>query len=1333
MPAKTDAKAKVQQALEAFEAVGLPQAAIGLWAALGYKSDKTLDLPNTPDAFLQDLEVALPDEKKVNQDKARVAEWQAAHFLFQLTNDEIPSLAYGQTAISIGEGGYERGRIESFVFLAVKLTPRTSDDKEWTRSSLAAITRELNRAFPMPVIVLFHYAKHISIAVIDRRANKRNASRDVLDNRRISIIKDVRCENPHRAHVEILNDLLFANLGERYRPSNFRDLYDNWLSALSVQELNKRFYNELLHWFLWAQKEVRFPKGAGQPDKPQTVAVICLLTRLIFIWFIKEKGLVPEALFDPNTLKQLLREPPTAFPDASSYYKAILQNLFFATLNTEQNNRAWKPSAKGMNSHYLIHTFFRYRDLFKDSEQAFEFFSRVPFLNGGLFECLDREVTEHDRKYNQELEKMATKEGNGLVLRVDGFSDRLDRNAKQDPANALRVPNNLFFSLGENIDLNEELHTINRKREVRGLIPIFNRYKFTVEENTPLEEEVALDPELLGKVFENLLAFYNEDTSDQARKKSGSFYTPREVVDYIIDEALIAYFEAHLRRNAPNAEAEAEIDPDLVDRLKCLLAFDNHVHDFTEAEVATLTAAIEDLKALDPACGSGAFLMGMLQKLVHVLATLDPNNTLWKAQNRRPLERQLEQAQDFPDPNWRASRIEEAEDALKKLDIAFSDKHYADYSRKLFLIEKCLFGVDVEPIAVQIAKLRFFISLIVSQKADRNQLENNFNITALPNLETKLVAADSLLLIRPMQGELSDIQPEVDQKEAELRVANERHFAARSTQYKRKYREQIIQKRDELVELLKKEQPLTTKSANQMVSWNPFDQNASADFFDPEWMFGLRIGFDIVMGNPPYVRQEKIAKKDLLMSGIYECATGTADLYVYFYERSIKLLKPGGVFAFITSNKWYRSNYGANLRGWMQRNTILRSIIDFNAAPIFDALAFPTIVIATRRVPASPPAPQESAQVLLWDNVPQEIKDSKISFPEVFATEAFPLPQSSLKSTGWHLERPSQRGLLTRIRDSGTPLLQWCDRRMYRGITTGLNEAFTIPGERKQELLFEWPGSSDILFPCLRGRDVRRWYVEEADYWLIKIESSENKKHSWSGLPEADAWQVFSAEQPAIARYFCEWQDRLMARQDKGKYFWELRSCAFWEEFKQPKVFMPAIERRATYVPILEEMYGNNKTHFIATERWAYLASVLNSSISWWFTQQVFTTKAGGYYEFIPQFVGQIPIPDVHEDTLFSALVSVVLNKVQAPRYEQLLNGLIYELFFPAELHGAGIYLFDAAKTAGIEALAQLNGEALTRQIEQIAATVFRNDHPMFRMLFDLAGLEVVRTIEGRI
>jgi len=255
--------------------------------------------------------------------------------------------------------------------------------------------------------------------------------------------------------------------------------------------------------------------------------------------------------------------------DSSTYYKAVLQNLFFATLNTEMSeDRKWrtKSATGGLDGQYLIHTVYRFRDAFREPDTALSLFKQVPFLNGGLFECLDREVSARDMERNPELKKRLVKEGKHDVIRIDGFSER--------PDNPLKVPNKIFFAAKEKVDLNEEYDTKGKTYEADGLIELFSRYKFTVEENTPVEEEVALDPELLGKVFENLLASYNADTRTTARKKSGSFYTPREVVDYMVDEALVAYFERRLAekpepaRGKPRQQALGMAMPDEFDLTK---------------------------------------------------------------------------------------------------------------------------------------------------------------------------------------------------------------------------------------------------------------------------------------------------------------------------------------------------------------------------------------------------------------------------------------------------------------------------------------------------------------------------------------------------------------------------------------------------------------------------------------------------------------------------------------------------------------------------------------------------------------------------------------------
>ena len=550
-------RAGLQAALQQLAHGDLQRNAFAVLAALGYASGKTLELPSQPQQFAQELEALVGGKKQLSIDNACLQDWKGAAFLFQLTNDELPTLAAGQMSLLSDTGGVQAYQIESFVFLAVDLK-----QGNWSRTRLADITREINKLFPMPAVVMFRHMREddaplLSLTVIHRRASKVDASKDVIEGK-VSIIKDIDLQQPHAAHLRILESMALLEVDSKFVPSSFEALYKAWIEVLSAKALNKQFYDELSRWYYWAvhaETGVVFPPGQPLDDSDDpftknrpTVALIRLLTRLIFVWFLKEKQLIPSQLFEEKALSRLLKVAPHLHGNQSNYYKAILQNLFFATLNTEMadededgnKQRVWKADGgPKRTTQYLIHTAYRYQKDFKDPATALALFRQVPFLNGGLFECLDKHITAEDLARDPKLATRIVQEDKQHVLRVDGFSERAE--------NPLHIPNDLFFGEGsEEVDLNGVFNTKHKKYKPRGLLKIFDSFKFTIEENTPVEEEVALDPELLGKVFENLLASYNPDTKTTARKQSGSFYTPREVVDYMVDEALVSYLEKAL-------------------------------------------------------------------------------------------------------------------------------------------------------------------------------------------------------------------------------------------------------------------------------------------------------------------------------------------------------------------------------------------------------------------------------------------------------------------------------------------------------------------------------------------------------------------------------------------------------------------------------------------------------------------------------------------------------------------------------------------------------------------------------------------------------------------
>ena len=559
--------------------------------------------------------------------------------------------------------------------------------------------------------------------------------------------------------------------------------------------------------------------------------VIRLLTRFLFVWFVKEKKLIPEELFDIDYLKnELLKDLSPVhdeglFKEAnieSVYYKAILQNLFFASLNCPI-----EPSGDGDNrkrgfrlkdnygQHRDANYLMRYQDHFKNPEKFTELINGiVPFLNGGLFECLDNKT---DKIY------------------IDGFSDNLVK------PHQLIVPDYLFFGFDQEVDLSGVVGISTKafkNATVKGLISILESYKFTIAENTPIEEDVALDPELLGKVFENLLASYNPETKTTARKQTGSFYTPREIVNYMVDESLIAY----LKNSVKNWDIEAE---ELDKQLHDLLSYDA-VNPFAENNdlQKQIIHALDNCKILDPACGSGAFPMGILQKMVHILQKVDPENKYWQ-------ELQLNKAVKETEGAFAITDKKEREQKLIEINEAFDEKiNDPDYARKLFLVENCIYGVDIQEIAAQISKLRFFISLVVDQKVDK--AKPNFGIRALPNLETKFVAANTLIGIEKPEAQMTlfDNQ-EIKELEQELKNVRHRLFSAKSPATKRRLRDKDKEIREKIGNLLV-EHGWGNETAKQLAGWDPYDQNASSPFFDPEWMFDISDGFDVVIGNPPY-------------------------------------------------------------------------------------------------------------------------------------------------------------------------------------------------------------------------------------------------------------------------------------------------------------------------------------------------------------------------------------------------------------------------------------------------------------------------------------------------
>lgn len=701
-------------------------------------------------------------------------------------------------------------------------------------------------------------------------------------------------------------------LNEKGRVVNPEDLR----SRFSVEVLTKEFYQELSDWYAWAIKIIRFPNDLNDKtddDKFNNESAIRLITRLIFVWFLKQRHLVPDEFFDEQYISDnlILGFNPHAKidlfykSDESKYYKAILQNLFFAMLNSPITPEGSKDLSerhfRNGRGDYDNNKLMRYEYYFKNPQLFVDLANRtVPFLNGGLFDCLD----EKDKD-----------------LYYDGFSDR------EAVKKALVVPDYLFFGeeAGKNIDLSEWYGDKKKKKvSARGIIDILKRYNFTVEENTPFDQEVSLDPELLGKVFENLLASYNPETQTTARKQTGSFYTPREIVQYMVDESLVA----HLKRT---------VGDELEEQYRQLMQYTDEEVSLTDDQRKQIMQSLYNCKVLDPACGSGAFPMGMLQQMVHILSRIDPDNTQWK-------EMMLKEAIDKTSEAYRTASSDERKEIIDDIERSFDESiNRPDYARKLYLIENCIYGVDIQPIAIQISKLRFFISLVVDQKTNDNPAEN-FGIRPLPNLEAKFVTANTLIGLKKKDASLFDSDA-IKAKEKEMKIAKHKIFGAKTVRTKRKYRQIVNKLRLEIADMLESCGAVGNDEAKQLVSWDMFAQNASSPFFDPEWMFSVKEGFDIVIGNPPYISasaqiaDKQLAKqrKDIIASQRFKSLYQKWDLYIPFIEFGMDhICKPEGLCTMIVPYPLTNQLYAKVLRKMIVTSFDMFEIVDLNGTKIFE-------------------------------------------------------------------------------------------------------------------------------------------------------------------------------------------------------------------------------------------------------------------------------------------------------------------------------------------------------------------------------------------------------------
>lgn len=1301
-----DLRTQIQTALADFESYPLKEAAVRLFETIGYRSEKRIDLePNTVETFLATFD----QTHALSSNNLLRTEGDTVDFVFQLTDDEIRESG-GQNELTFDSKGVWNGAIiESYLFLAVGLR-----ESFYTRTKLSVITREINRLFSMPAMILFRHGDTLTLAIIRRRLHKRDESRDVVE-RKVTLIKDIRFADPLRAHIEILNDLSLTALRDEFYFHNFVGLHLAWEKRLDTYQLNERFYRDVANWYFWALQHpgVKFPRAVSsirddaERSRQQSIFLIRLLTRLIFCWFLQEKRLIPRDLFRRRAAEDLLTDLK---PRSGTYYRAFLQNLFFGTLNQEIGKRRYrKKNPEGRDPDRGITNIYRYEDLFAAGKaRAFlEMLRRIPFVNGGLFDCLD---------------VVFKKEENHPDIRLDDFSEERKSN--------MCMPNEMFFCEEHPEDLSEAYGDSRRKKEkVRGLIDILGRYKFTVEENTPLEEEIALDPELLGKVFENLLASYNEDTKTTARKALGAFYTPREIVSYMVDESLIAYLKPALGITPAGKSKGGSAAPSTADKegtppadpaeqkLRALFTSLPATFEtpFTPKQTEALIAAIDRVKVLDPACGSGAFPMGVLHRLVDLLAKLDPNNRRWKERQLAKVQFDRSLAERMQDDEDRETALREITAREEDIKRSFDDRfHQLDFARKLYLIENCIYGVDILPIACQIAKLRFFIALIVDQNLDTD--DPNVGFRPLPNLETKIVAADTLIPIEKPEHQMDLLDMQVRPLRRELEQVRHDHFNARSPDRKAKCRKRDAELRAKIAEMLE-QNGMPADTAHALAAWDPYDQNHAAKFFDPEWMFGIPVGkvritdkspatlrgnlalvndvkgqmelaatgvevesgFDIAIGNPPYVRIQTLKQQDpkqvALFKERYEAAKkGNYDLYVVFVECGLNMLSPDGQLAFILPHKFFNAQYGEPLRGLLASGRNLRHVVHFGDQQIFPGATNYVCLLFLSKAGA------DECRFIKVDDINEWLA-------EPCGTEGT-IASQRIEEAEWKFVVGRSAKLFEKLLHMPL-MLKDVTSQIAQGIRTSANEVYVLDlvadesglvTAYSKQLGGEVTIERQALLRFLQGRDIKPFSATSSGKVVLMPYRIDSGRMSL--IHHADFERMF----PHAWAYLNANRDHL-----EGREAGRLRGKDNWYGFIYPKnlnvmlsekILVPDIANRASFALDAEAEYAFTSGYGVTRKKDValtneYLVGLLNSRLLDLFWKHGSTPLRGGFFRYFTQYIEQLPIrpiefSDKAEKAEHDAIVKLV-EKITAAKkadpnadtaaWEREIDERVYRLY----------------------------------------------------------------------
>jgi hypothetical protein len=886
-------------------------------------------------------------------------------------------------------------------------------------------------------------------------------------------------------------------------------------------------------------------------------------------------------------------------------------------------------------------------------------YGHVPYLNSSLFEITEAE--DEGIRINSLDDHVAMPVYSGTVL----------KNEQGRPLKNAEFPSVLPY-----------------------LLRFLDAYDFGAEGKGEVQEEnkTLITASVLGLIFEKINGY-----------KDGSFYTPGFITMYMCRETLRrAVVQKFNDKYGWNCESIEEIN-DALYRQKVPLQDANEL--------------INSLHICDPAVGSGHFLVSALNELIAIKADLQ---ILLDSTGKRLRYDSISIANDeLVVMDMHGDLFEYT---VNKTGGVSPEKHLlqeALFREKQHMIENCLFGVDINPNSVKICRLRLWIELL--KNAYYTSESGYRELHTLPNIDINIKQGNSLLSRFALDEDLSEVfkKQKYSLKAYQAAVQRYKDTNSKETKYElvaffKEIKDQFrttIGKKDPLLsrmsfvrgameniqgENIFGEKNLNEKTAaaikNKLKSEGLLKRSTLeftlesahtvlAQIFESleaekaaveanriyegafEWRFefpevldenGNYQGFDVVIGNPPYIRQEELGDFKLYLQKHFQTYAGTADLFVYFIERGIQLLKSNGDFIFIVPNKWMRAGYGKALRTWL-KNVQIRQLIDFGDLPVFEeATTYPLILDITKTNPRVPAQAAILTSLKFADGLKKTIEE-----------KSFHINVAAFNDEGWSLSSSGISTLLNKVKEIGVPLGKYVNGRIYRGVLTGLNEAFVIDELTKNRLIEQDSKSADVIKPFLAGRDIKRYMPFPEGRYLILFPKGWTKKQTTE-----NHWEWLQLNFPAIASHLASFSQAAQKRGDKGDFWWELRACEYYNEFEKPKIIVPAIVKSASYSYDLSKFYSNDKTTIIPTDE-KFLLAILNSSLIDYFMHKIASTKQGGFYEYKPVYLYQLPIAkaSIELKHIVESKVSQILEakkadpKADTSVLEKEIDQLVYGLY----------------------------------------------------------------------